>query len=312
LSLLSAGMRVLIALAAATAAAQPTISISGDVYTTSGKPSAIYTVELTSLTVNLPIERTFSNSDGRFEFHNVKSGTYTILVKTDSGDVVGFHQMTDAMGNMPVRIQVTERPKSKAVTGTVSAITLQHRPPKKAIQEMNAAIKASAVGKTDLAQDHLLAAIRIDPDFSEAHTNLGAIYARANKLDLAYDEFQQALRTGPHGAMQYCNIGVVALALNRPEEAEREVRRALTIDSRNPQSNFLLGKILATRPDRYDEAVRHLKLATSDIANANVVLAQLYAKRGHKREAIAALQNYEHVNPSANREKVEKMILSLR
>jgi tetratricopeptide (TPR) repeat protein len=112
--------------------------------------------------------------------------------------------------------------------------------------------------------------------------------------------------------MQYCNIGVVALALNRPEEAEHEVRQALTIESRNPQSNFLLGRILAARPDRYDEAVRHLKLATADIANANVVLAELYAKRGHKREAIAALQNYEQVNPSANREKVEKMILSLR
>ena len=130
MSLFSAGMRVLVAFTAATAAAQPTISISGDLYTSSGKPSAIYTVELTSLTVNLPIERAFSNSDGKFEFHNVKAGTYTILVKTDSGDVVGFHQMTDAMGNMPVRIQVTEQPKSKAITGTVSAITLQHHPPK--------------------------------------------------------------------------------------------------------------------------------------------------------------------------------------
>jgi hypothetical protein len=203
LSLLSAGMRVLIGLAAATAAAQPTISISGDLYTTSGKPSAIYTVELTSLTVNLPIERAFSNSDGKFEFHNVKAGTYTILVKTDSGDVVGFHQMKDAMGNMPVHIQVTERPKSKAVTGTVSAITLQHRPPRKAVQEMNAAIKASAAGKIDLAQGHLLAALHIDPDFSEAHTNLGAIYTRANKLDPAYTEFQEAFRTGSRGAMQY-------------------------------------------------------------------------------------------------------------
>jgi predicted Zn-dependent protease len=100
--------------------------------------------------------------------------------------------------------------------------------------------------------------------------------------------------------------------MNHAEEAETEVRRALTIEPRNPQSNFLLGRILYNNPDSYDEAVKHLKLATTDIANANVILAQLYAKHGHKREAVAALQNYEQVNPAANHEKVQKMILSLR
>jgi Tfp pilus assembly protein PilF len=312
LSILAAGITFLIVLTATTAAAQPTVSILGQLYTPTGTPAATYTIELSNPTANLPIERTSSNTDGKFEFHNIKAGSYTIFVKTDRGDVVGLSEVTGAIGSSPVHIQVLEPPQHKPVTGTVSAITLRHRPPKKAVQEMNAALKASAAGKTDLVQGHLQAALRIDPDFSEAHTNLGAIYTRANKLDLAYTEFQEAFRTGPHGAMQYCNIAVVALALNRPEEAEREVRQALAIESRNPQSNFLLGKILATRPNGYDEAVMHLKLATSDIANAHVLLAELYARSGHKREAIAALQNYEQVNPSANREKVEKMILSLR
>jgi tetratricopeptide (TPR) repeat protein len=100
--------------------------------------------------------------------------------------------------------------------------------------------------------------------------------------------------------------------MNRPEDAEREVRQALLIDSRYSQANFLLGKILSERPERCDEAVKHLELAMADIANANVVLAQIYAKTGRKQDAIAALKNYEQVNPSANHEKVQQMILSLR
>lgn len=302
----------LISLTCLVAAAQQTSTFSGDLFTLNGKPSALYNVELNLLTSNLPQERTVSNSDGKFEFHNVRTANYTLFVKTDNGEIVGILAVSSAMANSPIHVQITEAQKSKPVTGTVSAVSLRHHPPKKAVQEMNASIKAANSGNKELAQEHLRAAIRIDPDFGEAHTNLGAEYTRANKLDLAYTEFAEALRIGPRGAMQYCNIAVVAAALNHREEAEDEVRKALLIDSRSPQSNFLLGRMLAPQPDRYDEAVKHLKLATEDIANANMILAQLYAQSGHKREAIAALQNYEQVNPAANREKVDKMILSLR
>ena len=112
--------------------------------------------------------------------------------------------------------------------------------------------------------------------------------------------------------MQYCNIAVIALAMNRKEEAEKEVRQSLQIESRYPQSNFLLAKILAGEPGRYEEAVKHLKLAAPEIANANVLLAQLYAQAGRKKDAIAALETYESLNPSANCEKVRQMISSLR
>jgi predicted Zn-dependent protease len=70
--------------------------------------------------------------------------------------------------------------------------------------------------------------------------------------------------------------------------------------------------MMSNQPERYDEAVKHLKLAAPEIANANVLLATLYAKTGRKQEAIAALENYKLLNPTADRENVQKMISSLR
>jgi Tfp pilus assembly protein PilF len=280
LSFLSVGRLLfiahVIALIGSPASAQSLAAFGGDLYTNSGRVSGPYTVELTSFASNAAIERTISNPDGKFEFHSVAAGNYTIMVKTEGGDVIAIQDVSSAMGNTYVHIHVAEPVTYKPVNGSVSAITLQHHAPNKAIHEMNAAMKKSRAGDSAAAQEHLRAALQIDPEFSEAHTNLGAEYTRAGKLDLAYAEFESALKTGPKGAMEYCNIAVVALAMRRVAEAEQEARQALSIDSRNPQANYLLGKILASQ-GHYDEAAKRLKLAAPDIPNANILLEKMRA-----------------------------------
>jgi hypothetical protein len=253
--------------------AQPIVSISGDLFTTSGRATGAYQVELNNLVTNTPVERTVSDGSGRFEFRNIVAGRYTILVKTATGDVIGLQDFSSGSGSAQIHIQVIEpAAKNRPISGTVSAMTLMHRPPKKAVRELNAAIHA---GHTEEAQEHLRTALQIDPDFSEAHTNLGSEYTRAGKLDLAYAEFDAALRTGSKGAMEYCNIAVVALAMRRVDEAEREVRQALSVDARYPQANYLLGRILASEPGHGAEAVKYLKLAAPEVPNASVLLQKM-------------------------------------
>jgi Tfp pilus assembly protein PilF len=254
--------------------AQQSVNVVGELTTINGEPTGTYTVEIASISTHLPVDRTVSSSSGKFEFHNLPTGNYTIFVRTESGDVVGFQDIASAMGMNQVSIQIVEAKRSKPISGTVSAASLQHRPPKKAAQEMNLAIRASEAGDSAGAERHLVSALRLDPDFSEAHTNLGAEYARSGRLQQAYSEFESALKLGPKGAIQYCNIAVVALALNRIDEAEGEVRQALSVDSRSSQSNFLLGKILALQGHQ-EEAVRRLKLAAADIPSANELLTKL-------------------------------------
>jgi Tfp pilus assembly protein PilF len=293
--------------------AQHLVSYSGQLVTGSGEPSSNYTVELILESNHTCVERTTSNADGKFEFRNIPSGQYAIEVLDSADRLIGMQDLSNGpVTSTRISILISEPKREKPVNGTVSAVTLQHRPPKKAIQAMNRAIRAANAGDDPTAQTHLRAAIAIDPDFSEAHTNLGATYARAAKYDLANTEFRTALKVGPNSVTGHCNIAVAAMSLNRLDEAEREAREALALDSRHPPANFVLGEILSRRPGKESEAIRYLKLAAPDFVNANLVLAQIYARSGHNQEAIATLEKYEQTNPRADRSQVRKMISSLR
>jgi Flp pilus assembly protein TadD len=292
--------------------AQRPTSISGELFSDNQPLSGTYFVELCKPTEHSSDLRTNVSPSGRFEFSNVPSGNYLLKVVNENGDIVSFENVSTAMGAYSVRIHVTEALRSSPGSGTVSLSSLRHKPPKKAIQEMAAAEKRSRAGDSAGAMEHLKAAVRLDPDYGEAHTNLGVAYARAGKFDTAYDEFTLALKIGPQGAIQNCNLAVAALALNRDREAEAAVRRALAVDSRNPQSNFMMGKVLSRQPEHFPEAVKYLGLALPEVPSANLLLAQVYARSGKKREAIAALETYQGNAGPENRKKVQQMIQSLR
>jgi tetratricopeptide (TPR) repeat protein len=312
LSFLQARKTLLFLVLAFAGYAQQSTIYSGYLYTVSGKPSITYQLELQDLRTSAPVERTVSSADGKFEFPRVTGSGYTVVVKNDAGEVVGVQDVSRSMGNPQLQIQIVETSRTRPVPGMVSVSALRHHAPRKAIQEMNSAIKAHDRKDPDAEERHLLNAIHTDPEFSEAHTNLGSLYTRSNRIELGYREFDTALKLGPRDELHYCNLAVAALALNRDEEAESEVRLALQVNSRYPQANFLLGRILAVKPGRDEEAVRHLRLAASDISRANVILAQLYARTGRNQDAIAALEQYEQVNPNADRGKIRELILSLR
>jgi tetratricopeptide (TPR) repeat protein len=52
-------------------------------------------------------------------------------------------------------------------------------------------------GKRNQAIRHFSEAVRVRPDFAEAHLNLGAMLASQTRLDEAIDHFREALRIRP-------------------------------------------------------------------------------------------------------------------
>ena len=53
------------------------------------------------------------------------------------------------------------------------------------------------------------AALRINPDYAEAHYNLGVVYTRQGRIDEAIRELQAALRINPDFADAHYNLGVI-------------------------------------------------------------------------------------------------------
>jgi tetratricopeptide (TPR) repeat protein len=107
------------------------------------------------------------------------------------------------------------------------------------------------------AQAQFEAAIAIDPNYAEAHHNLGLAHAEQRRFEEAIAAYRKALSlpTYPTPEVAYHNLGNAYLALNRMPEAEDAYRAALRLEGRRVETHYNLGALLAIL-GRKDEAVR--------------------------------------------------------
>ena len=76
------------------------------------------------------------------------------------------------------------------------------------------------------AEEAFRRAIQIDPNFAEAHANLGSILANQNKLAEALPYFENAIRLKPNVPEFYYMLARVLSAQNKTAEAVESVKKA--------------------------------------------------------------------------------------
>jgi tetratricopeptide (TPR) repeat protein len=122
---------------------------------------------------------------------------------------------------------------------------------------------ANIPGRLPDAISHYEAALRLKPDLAEAHNNLGnALSQIPGRLPDAIAEFETALRIEPNSAEAYNNLGDAFL--NTPghlPEAIAEFETALRIKPNYAEAHNNLGGALATIPNRLPDAISHFEAA---------------------------------------------------
>lgn len=100
-------------------------------------------------------------------------------------------------------------------------------------------------------------AIRLRPDYAEAHNNLGNALARTpGRMDDAIAEFHTALRLRPDMAAAHLGLGnAFAHTPGRIEDAVSEYQAALRLDPDYVEAHFNLGNALLEIPGREADAV---------------------------------------------------------
>jgi len=135
-------------------------------------------------------------------------------------------------------------------------------------------------------------ALTIDPGYSEAHGNLGVMYINLALPDQAAAEFRQAIRLDPTASFHHANLALALILLDLPEQAEPEAQAAVDMDHLNPKARYLLGFLLARRPETRDKATEHLQYAAQQMPDAHLVLAQVYRLEGAFTLAQAEKEQY--------------------
>ena len=102
-----------------------------------------------------------------------------------------------------------------------------------------------ARGKSKEAVEHYRAALQLKPDFTLAHYNLGNTLAAQNKWDDAIVQYQQAIQLDDSHIQSRINLGVVLAHQGRLHEAATSLQQAL--DLAISQDNLALAESIRAR-----------------------------------------------------------------
>jgi Tfp pilus assembly protein PilF len=140
------------------------------------------------------------------------------------------------------------------------------------------------IGKTSEAELQLRAAVALAPLSLQTRNELGSLYFRTGRLREAAEQFQASAASIPNPGA-YDSLGDIAMRQGQRDDAEQAYRRAIGLDGFDPGGHFGLAAILAAK-GRTAEAADQYR------AGLNV--------DPHNQEAQAALQRLTANAPHAN------------
>lgn len=101
------------------------------------------------------------------------------------------------------------------------------------------------LGKNDEAEECLRQALKIDPDYEEAHYNLGYIYRQKRKFAPAEKHLKRAIEIDPKYALAYAELGqLLAGQKERKEEAVSLLKKAVAYRADDQWSRAYLANAL--------------------------------------------------------------------
>jgi tetratricopeptide (TPR) repeat protein len=190
-------------------------------------------------------------------------------------------------------------PSARATSGapigdTVSVSSMQL--PAGAIKEFRRSEKCVGSGDFSCAVEHLRRALKVDPQFVEAHNNLGASFMQLRRYQDAIAEFEAASAIDSKMEAPYRNKSLSLFLLQRYAEAETAARQALQINPEHKASRYTLGRALAAEGSATPEAERLLRDSLSQFPEARLPLAQVLLNRCANLDAAAELRTYLATN----------------
>jgi tetratricopeptide (TPR) repeat protein len=145
----------------------------------------------------------------------------------------------------------------------------------------------------ELAKKYYLAAIKIDPHYSEAINNLGTIYYAQKSYGRAISCYKKSLKDSPGSASVYANLGAAYFARKDYKRASEYYEEALKIDPDVFEHHSGYGTIMQER-------------TVGERATFHLYLAKTYAKSGANERALIYLRKALEEGVK-DREKIPRM-----
>ena len=255
----------------------------------------------------------YTESTGSYAFKGLAEGTYYVAVHLDGfQNVIQRVDMTARVGFNLHGVNILLKPivpEPKVNTGLT-------RENKQAIDAYGKAINERAKGHSDAAAKLLEAAVKLVPEYPDAHMELGEVYLELHRRVDAEKEFRTAHDLSPESLRALLDLGRLYL-----EEADVQLATGANQNSIRPlleRSRELLGEAVIRNPNSamagyllgtahfrsasYENAESELKRALSldkGMAPARIMLANVYVVQQKWQSALDTLDKFIAENPAS-------------
>ncbi|HEY7392928.1 MAG TPA: tetratricopeptide repeat protein, partial [Bryobacteraceae bacterium] len=130
------------------------------------------------------------------------------------------------------------------------------------------AARLLASGDREQACSRLEAAIRLDPMFAAAYTQLGIEYIRLGRLDDALQSLNRAVEIDPDSWNEHYVLAILFYQAGDLARAEASARRAFRLAQTNAAVHLVLGYILCFRDETKAEGIDYLRYAARSLPYA--------------------------------------------
>jgi tetratricopeptide (TPR) repeat protein len=282
-----------------------TTQLSGRIWSPYGQtPCDLCTLSLES--GGIRIASTFTDGAGTFTFNNVRPGSYVIRGTVDGFNDIEVRVDVNSAGALSPLTIILE-PKASVPTPStgppvVDVSSLMDRYPKKAVDLYKKAGKCEEKGNAGEAITELEEAIRIAPDFYQAHDDLGKLYKSARRLDDAEHEFVAARDLNRSNAEPLIQLTALYIDRNEPDRAVTTGEEAIQKDSRSASAFFNLGLALyrVSRLDRARDVLKRALVLAPTAPQIHLLLVNVYTRLHDWDNARAELDSYLQQNPNGS------------
>jgi Flp pilus assembly protein TadD len=251
-----------------------------------------------------PVATVVLQSSGTFTFNNVPPGPYTIHADIDGFEPINQEiDATDFRFGANVTISlVRKRAPQSGRAAVVNLSEFRELYPKKAVSWFEKGTDALKDKKYGDAIKYLRNAVELAPTFYEAHNQLGIAYVESGRNDDAEREFIKAHDLNSTAVEPLLNLTRIYLDENDPARAVTAGEQAVKANSRSAPAFLNLGMALykAAMLDRAETALRRALELAPKMANARLLLANVYLKLQRYDSSLEQLDKYIAENPKGS------------